>query len=90
MEVKINLNEQVKFKLTDFGKDIYYHRFDDVNRLIIKNCGKPLTPRMPETDENGYTEMQLWDFMSVFGEHMGMARPEVLYPLEIIYDSSNK
>ena len=87
MEIKINLNEQVKFKLTDFGKDIYYHRFDDVNRLIISNGGEPLASRMPETDKDGYTKMQLWDFMSVFGKHMGIAKPEVLYPLEIIYDT---
>lgn len=86
MEVRINLNEQVKFKLTDYAKDIYYHRYDDLNRQIIRNGGEPLTPRMPKVDKDGYTTMQLWDFMSLYGEHMGLCRPEVLYPLEIVYE----
>jgi len=28
MEVKINLNEKVKFKLSERGKEIYRHRYD--------------------------------------------------------------
>jgi hypothetical protein len=31
-EVIINLNEVVKVKLTDLGKDIYYHQFAELNR----------------------------------------------------------
>ena len=33
MEIKINLNETVKVKLTDYGKDVYYHQFDDYGRI---------------------------------------------------------
>ena len=86
MEVKINLNECVKFKLTDYAKDIYYHRCDDVNKSIIKNGGKPLTPHMPKTDKDGYTTMQLWDFMNLYGKYMGLGKQEILSPLEIIYE----
>ena len=63
MKIKINLNETVKFKLTDYGKDVYYHQFDDLNKRIIKNGGKPIEPHFPKEDENGYCEMQLWGLM---------------------------
>ena len=85
-EIRINLNECVKVKLTDLGKDIYYHQFDEVNEMITRMGGKPPTPRMPEVDKNGYTSMQLWHFIQLYGEHIGMAKPNVIEPIEIIYD----
>lgn len=85
-EIRINLNENVKFKLTDYGKDIYYHRFDELNETIIRKGGKPLTPRMPEVDANGYTTMQLWCFIELYGNYIRMAMPNVIKPLEIIYE----
>ena len=87
---KINLNETVKFKLTDHGKDIYYHQYDELNERIKKRGGKPLEPRMPRVDKDGYTEMQLWCFIELYGNHIGMARPNVIEPLEILYTDSYK
>lgn len=84
-EIKINLNEIVKFKLTPLGADIYYHRYDALNQKIIKNGGQPLPPRLPRVDDKGYTSMQLWEFMETYGEHMGLTQPVVVQPLEIIY-----
>lgn len=84
--VRINLNEVVKFKLTDLGKDIFYHQYDEVNDWIRKRGGRPLQPTMPKVDKDGYTRMQLWNFMEVFGSHFGMAKPNVIEPLEIIYE----
>ena len=84
--MKINLNETVKFKLTDYGKDIYYHQYDELNEIIKKKGNKPLEPRMPKVDENGYTKMQLWCFIELYGNYIGMAKPNVIEPLEIIYD----
>lgn len=72
MEVRINLNENVKFKLSEYGKEIYRHRFE--------------YNREPELDDDGYMEMQLWVFMNIFGEHMIMGISEVVKPLEIIYE----
>ena len=40
MTVRINLNEWVKVKLTDHGKEIYYHRYDEVN----KRLQRPIKP----------------------------------------------
>lgn len=86
MEVKINLNETVKFKLTDYGKDIYYHRFDELNERIVKTGGRPIEPNMPRVDSEGYTEMQLWCFMELYGKYMQMGfNNNVIEHLEIIY-----
>lgn len=85
--VHINLNDAVKFKLTDHGKDIFYHRFDSVNEKIRRRGGKPIKPDMPKVDSDGYTRMQLWQFMELFGPHTGMAMKNYVEPLEIIYES---
>ena len=86
MEIKINLNEIVKFKLTDYGKDIYYHQFDDLNKRIIQNGGKPIEPHFPKEDKNGYCEMHLWGLMNLYGNYMLMGHQNVFKPLEIIYE----
>lgn len=84
-EIHINLNEIVKFKLTDHGKDIFYHRFDSVNAKILERGGKPIEPYIPKVDSDGYTRMQLWCFMELFGPHTGMAMKNYVDPLEIIF-----
>ena len=82
--MKINLNEPVKVKLTDWGKEIFYHQYDRVNEVVGREVCKP---RYPKEDENGYTEFQLWCFMELYGEHIGMTLPNVIEPLEIVYES---
>ena len=83
-EVRINLNEVVKVKLTDLGKDIYYHQFDELNR----RCGRIVCkPSFPKEDAEGYTKFQLWNFIETYGEHVGVAKPNVIEPLEIVYES---
>lgn len=84
-EIKINLNESIKVKLTDLGKEIYYHRFDDLNKLNGKEI---LTPNFPKVDKDGYTTFQLWDFMQMYGRYIGMTKPNVIKPLEIIYSTN--
>lgn len=81
MEVRINLNEIVKFKLSEHGKEVYRHRYDGYGFEYN---------REPEIDDDGYMRMQLWTFMQIFGEHMIMGMPEVLKPLEIIYEQEDE
>jgi hypothetical protein len=80
--IRINLNEPIKVKLTDWGKEIYYHQYDRINQIAGR---KIYEPRFPKEDENGYTEFQLWCFIELYGEHMGMTMPNVIEPLEIVY-----
>ena len=77
--VKINMNDSIKVKLTDLGKEIYYHQFDDCIR-----AGAKIKPHFPEVDEDGYTMFQLWNFIELYGEHIGVTKPNVIEPLEII------
>ena len=81
--IRINLNEWIKVKLTDWGKEIYYHQYDRTNQLIGREICKP---KFPKEDENGYTEFQLWHFIELYGKHIGMTLPNVIEPLEIIYE----
>ena len=79
----INLNESIKVKLTDWGKEIYCHQYDRTNRIAGREICKP---EFPKEDENGYTEFHLWRFIELYGEYMGMIKPNVIDPLEIIYE----
>lgn len=66
--MKLNLNEQVKVKLTDLGLKILE---DDYNRL--KMSIPHLEDYMPlKIDAQGYSKMQLHELMSKFGKYMCM------------------
>ena len=80
-ERKINLNDTIKVKLTPLGADIFYHQYDKLN----KNYGKTvIEPHLPKVDEKGYTKFQLHQFMELYGEHIGVTKPNVIEPLDII------
>ena len=83
---KINLNETIKVKLTPYGAEIYYKQFDEVNKQYGREICKP---HMPRIDKDGYTEFQLWHFIELYGEHIGMCKPNVIEPLDIVYCKHN-
>ena len=64
---QINLNDYIKVKLTDFGKDIYYHQYDELNKIIGYEV---ISPKMPKTDADGKTEMPLWEFIHLYGNYI--------------------
>lgn len=82
--IKYNLNDYIWFKLMD--KDIYYHKLDSVNERLRKLGLDIIKPHCSETDENGYSHMQLWCFMETFGPLMIMGGPNVIEPLEIEFE----
>lgn len=83
--ITINLNDIVKVKLTDVGKDIYYHQNDDLNEEIRQRGGKPVEARMPKVDEDGYTSLQLWTLMNLYGPHIA-AWKKLPFETNILYD----
>lgn len=85
--VAINLNEVVKVKLTDYGREIYYHRFDKVNEAAGREVCKP---SFPKVDADGYSRFQLWDFIHLYGNYIGMAQKNVIEPLEIVYEGDTE
>lgn len=87
MKVKINLNEMVKVRLTQFGKDIYIHQYDEVlNKYPLLKISRPEI----KVDENGYTKFILWEFIELYGPYMTIGGPEVIKPLEIIYEEEEE
>lgn len=79
--IKINLNDMIKVKLTNFGKTIYRHQCEEINAVTGSKICKI---EYPTEDEDGYAEFQLWDFMQLYGRYMSMGSPNVIEPLEII------
>ena len=84
---KINLNETIKVKLTPYGAEIYYKQFDELNKQYEREICKP---QMPQIDKDGYTEFQLWHFIELYGQHIGVCKPNVIEPLDIVYCKHNK
>ena len=84
---KINLNETIKVKLTPLGAEIYYKQFDELNKQRGRKICKP---HMPRIDKDGYTEFQLWHFIELYGQHIGMCKPNVIEPLDIVYCGNDK
>lgn len=84
--VKLNLNDEVRVKLTDLGKYVYYHRFDKLHKLLKARGVSLLEPQMPRVDPDGFTTMQLWSFIELYGNHIGMAKPKVIDPISIFIE----
>lgn len=84
---KINLNETIKVKLTPYGAEIYYKQFDELNKQYERQICKP---QMPRIDKDGYTEFQLWHFIELYGQHIGMCKQNVIEPLDIVYCGNDK
>lgn len=66
---KFNINYIIKVKLTDLGKDIFYHQHDEFNK---RHGSEVIKPRFPEVDEDGFTKFQLWEFMQIYGPHISI------------------
>lgn len=81
---KLNLNDRVKVKLTPFGAEIYYNRYDFLKSSIRAIGGVCTEPKMPKIDEDGYTEMTMWQFIELYGKDIGKINREVINPLDII------
>jgi hypothetical protein len=65
--MKFNINDSVRVKLTDHGRDIWYHRNDELNKKF--NLHPPLSSGYP-LEVDGWFEEQLWVIMNVFGPHL--------------------
>jgi hypothetical protein len=65
----LNLNQSVKVKLTPLGIEKY-----------IQHYNHNLTPKI---DEQGYTTLQIHEFMNVFGQYMTIGYQNMLDPLEM-------
>jgi hypothetical protein len=66
-----NINEYVKVRLTDHGREIHRQSYDRLmEKLRLNYDYKPFRYTPPEEDDEGYSEWQLWVLMQEFGPHV--------------------
>ncbi len=80
-EVGFNINDRVKVKLTELGQVVLNNSVTEA----VKNISE-LTNYSPyKPDKDGYIEIQLWQFMNIFGEHFWNGAPQIIERNEIIF-----
>lgn len=73
----INLNDQVKVRLTDRGhKALEADHFSRFSHLGFNRAMKLYMP--PEEDLDGYSKWALWDLMRTFGPHIEFGGPLIM------------
>lgn len=85
---KINLNDTVKVKLTDRGKDIYYHQFDNLIRdypAVRVNIKRAY----PKVDNYGFTKFQLHAFMNLYGGYLTIGSEPVIEGNDIYFEDND-
>lgn len=72
-----NLNDYVRVKMTDYGRQIHQVEHRELNATIRKHGGKGLPYNPPDEDADGWSQWQLWRLMELFGPyiHMGCDNP---------------
>ena len=56
MKVKCNINDKIRFKLTERGE------------RVLLGCLNKLSPITIPRDEEGYIELSFWEFLSIFND----------------------
>ncbi len=87
MNITFKLNSVVKVKINDIGISMLRHQHEDL-------WGDKKEFVLPSVDENGYTEMKLWDLMMSFGSSVfyeGTLEDERWIPIDpvILVDEDN-
>jgi len=77
--VSFNINDHVKVKLTDDGKEILRGNHAKLMNFYAKAPLIKIDPLKIEVDEEGYTRFQMWELMYEFGGHVGLG---ALVPFE--------
>ena len=77
MDFKVNANEMVKVKLTEYGISILKQQHEELDAFVKEQGGKGMGEFKLHLDEDGYYKTQLWMLMSNFGHvmHMGIENP---------------
>jgi hypothetical protein len=64
--MKIDINDSVKVKLNDFGKEIHRNNWEDFyKRTKQEYIG-------PKVDADGYSVLQLWCLMREYGPYLSL------------------
>jgi hypothetical protein len=70
--MKMNINQYVKVRLTEKGKEILLNDHNRIDQQLKESGAKGLGTFILKLDKDGYYKDQLWNIMSVFGDYMLM------------------
>lgn len=87
-EVRFNINDEIKVKLTDKGKEILAKEIAEGNKVARLDPDFVLSDY--QEDEEGYIHPQLWDFMRIFGSHFFNGGPCYIENNEIIFEAKEE
>lgn len=82
--MKLNVNVQVKVRLTDIGINILRAKHDELKKTFNRLGDF----KSPPVDADGYSSFQLWGLMQTFGPHMGLGF-NVPFETDIVIDSKD-
>ena len=82
--MKINLNHTIKVKLTDLGNEIYEDYLQNEYKSLLHYPSLAKIKLEKRKDQDDYIYFQLWEFMSIFGEHFYVGSEAVTEDNEII------
>lgn len=67
--MKFNINNYVKVRLTDRGREILLEQHNDLNCFRTTEHLSPLDYNPPKEDGEGYSRWQMWSLINTFGEY---------------------
>jgi hypothetical protein len=90
MAIAININEQVRVKLTDYGREVeqkYLRTLfaGSMTRLSAQERERFVRDCTREADVLGYSKWQLWELMQVFGSELFNGQPKQLFEKNDLY-----
>lgn len=70
--MKFNINNNVKVKLTDFGRKVHRENINKTFEFIPKFRTDEYYNQYykPKEDKDGWSKWQMWDLMANFGPHI--------------------
>jgi len=70
-----NLNQKVRVKLTERGRDI----LKSDHEAFWADVGRNIPYRPPKEDADGWSEWQLWTLMAALGQHLSIGFSNVMH-----------
>ena len=80
MKLTMNMNDQVKVKLTKAG-------LDELRKQHEHYCPKSIPFNAPKVDENGYSQFQLHALMSQLGGLCTIGNSDLPFETDILIES---
>lgn len=79
-----NINDYVKVKLTDEGLKILEEQHNELLKKMTPDAAADLGSFVaPEVDEEGYSQIQLYELMYHFGKYMRMSNSKIPFEMDI-------